>query len=384
MKQCNVCQSNLSHLLYHSESGRSLTSLATVYQGVTEVYICHCCGHIQSAEIENVSDFYDHDYDILVGSEEEDQLYEIREGRVVYRTEHQIATLRHKLRLPRNAKILDYGCAKSSMMRALLEQDDLQVQPYLFDVSDRYIPFWEKFLSNEQWAIYTLPTSWMGQFDAVTSFFSLEHMTQPQQAIQNISSLLKLGGKIYGIVPHVFTNTADLIVVDHVNHFTHASLQYLLQSNGFKVIEIDSQAHRGALIFLAEKQKEIFHTNVPYQTIQNVIADAEKIADFWKQASKRLADYEQQIGQSVWAIYGAGFYGAFIYSRLQKNKQVVCVVDQNPFLQGKEMNGLPIVSPDQLPLEVDVLWVGLNPTTAKQTITSVPAFAARSLKIFFL
>lgn len=384
--QCNVCNVRLEQLLYATEAARSLTSLATFHEGKTHVYFCHQCGHVQSAEIENIAGFYDHEYDILVASEEEDQLYEVVDGENIYRTEHQMRTLLEKVDLRPGAKVMDYGCAKSATLRALLEFG-VAIDPYAYDVSDRYIPFWEKFLPPEQWATYAFPQCWDQHFDLVTSFFSLEHMSQPQLALRNMHRALQPHGKIYGIVPNICSNTADLIVVDHVNHFTASSLHTLLQTQGFDVLDIDVTSHRGAFVFLAEKKNEPdFSKTIPaLSQVQEIYLKAQSIAAFWVDAAARVRAFEATLSPTKkLAIYGAGFYGAFLASSLQQAERVICVVDKNPFLQGKKLNQIEIGAPASLPKEVDTLLVGLNPIYAKEQIAKVAEFHARSLTYFFL
>jgi hypothetical protein len=84
------------------------------------------------------------------------------------------------------------------------------------------------------------------------------------------------------------------------------------------------------------------------------------------------------------AVYGAGFYGAFIVSCLKEPQRVVCHLDQNVYLQGRELNGRPILTPAQLPKHIRNVWVGLNPTHAHKIITQVEVFSARQLSFLFL
>jgi SAM-dependent methyltransferase len=386
MMKCNLCSNPLADKLYESGTARSLTSLCTVYDGPTQVYFCNGCGHVQSVEIDNIDEYYDSDYDILVESEEEDQIYEVLNGVNIYRTEHQVGTLLDKIELPPGTKILDYGCAKSSTMRALIGKNP-GLRGYLFDVSDRYIPFWKKFLSEDRWATYAIPQTWDGQFDVVTSFFSLEHMARPQDALRQISRVLRTNGIFYGIIPNVFTNTADMIVVDHVNHFTRVSLNYLLRSNGFEVLELDGSSHRGALIFKARKEPShpvAEDAPVPKE-VREVFEEARRIAQFWKDIGTKVMDFERLIpAVERLAIYGAGFYGGFIASCLQNSERIVCIIDQNPFLHGKKRNGVLVVSPTDLPGEIDTILIGLNPRHAKKLIDDIQAFKARNLNYFFM
>lgn len=383
---CNLCNAPLAQQIYQSGANLSLTSLGTAYQGVTQVYFCSQCGHMQSAEIKNIDDYYDRDYDILVASDDEDQIYEIKEGHTIYRTAHQVRTLIEKNMLDLDARVLDYGCAKSSTMRALQERN-IGVRPYLFDVSDRYIPFWEKFLTQDRWATYHLPIEWSGHFDMVTSFFSLEHMAKPQDALSNIHRVLKDSGVLYGIVPYVFTNTADMIVVDHVNHFTEISLRYLLETQGFGSIEIDTRSHKGALVFSAKKGSKPNLAGIyPSQSdLESTQKKAAQVSTFWATAGDRIRAFEATIqpDQRV-AIYGAGFYGMFIATCLRHLDRVECVVDQNAFLQGKVINGMTIVSPIDMPAEISTILVGLNPAHAESVIEDISVFKNRNIEFFYL
>jgi len=383
---CNLCNKPLTDKIYESESARSLTSLCTLYDSPTQVYFCHECSHVQSIEIANIDNYYDSDYDILVESVEEDQVYEVINGSTVYRTEHQVKNLLDKVVLSSGINILDYGCAKSSTMRALIVKRP-DIQAHLFDVSDRYIPFWENFLSDDRWATYVIPGSWDGVFDVVTSFFSLEHMAHPQDALSNIFQVLKPKGIFYGIIPNVFTNTADMIIVDHVNHFTDVSLTCLLRNNGFEDIEIDDKSHRGALTFKARKEADrSADDNVPAPSeIKKVFDETIKVAQFWKIIGSKVRDFERSIQSNErLAVYGAGFYGAFIASCLQQPERIACVIDQNSFLHGRKINGASIVSPIELPDDIKVILVGLNPAHARKLIEEIPEFNRRQLTYFFL
>lgn len=334
----------------------------------------------------NTDDYYDHDYRILVESEEEDQIYQVLDGIVTYRTEHQVQILLDKVELPSGAKILDYGCAKSSTLRALTgKRPDLCA--YLFDVSDRYIPFWQKFLPEERWATYVLPGTWDEQFDLVTSLFSLEHIVHPQQTLQQIYRMLKTGGTFCGIVPNVFTNTADMIVADHVNHFTAASLNYLLINNGFGNVEIDAQSYRGALVVTARKCSP--HTAPPAfpgaDEVKRIFSDADNVAQYWRDTAIRIKSFEAALeARQRVAIYGAGFYGTFIFSCLLHPERIRCFIDQNPFLQGRKALGLDIISPGQLPDEISVIMTGLNPAHAGRQISEISAFKNKPLTYFYL
>lgn len=373
------------HLLYEMRSGLALTSLGEAYPASTRVWACRHCSHVQTDEMAQVEQYYADQYNILCASEEEDQVYEMRDACPVYRTEHQLLVLQNKLSLAAGARVLDYGCAKSSTMQALRSvRADLQI--HLFDVSENYRSFWERFLPEACCATFKPRAEWADSFDLVTSFFALEHIVRPLETLQAIFQLIRPGGYFYCIVPNVMTNIADLIVVDHVNHFTDLSLLHALRQTGFEVEEVDANSHRGAFIVVARRPQTVkpWNYSVPTDVCQR-LKELESIASFWKGAADKVIAFAD--GLSVdhrVAIYGAGFYGSFITACLGGAERVVCFVDQNPFLQGRTLFGRPVVSPSELDEAVDTLLVGLNPAYAGRIIADISAFKARALRCFFL
>lgn len=386
LPSCYVCGHPECQVLYQSQGDRSLTSLCQVHPGATLVYVCGRCGHCQSDVMNDVEAYYDAEYDILVDSEEEDQIYEVVDGTPVYRTEHQVRTLLQKLPMNGAVDLLDYGCAKSSTIRTLCATSPA-VTPHLFDVSARYIPFWEKFASSDHWAVNTPRPEWESHFDVVTSFFSLEHIPSPARSLAEIARLLKPGGSFYCIVPNVASNIADLIVVDHCNHFTAPSLAYLIEDAGLELREIDAHAHRGAFVLVASKPDGTARApeSDAMAQVPVVLAELAEIADFWQRAADRVREFEAAlpIGEPI-AVYGAGFYGAFIAANLAQPARIACFVDQNPFLQGRLLDGKPILAPADLPASIRAMLVGLNPAHARRIIDDIPTLRARQLDYFFL
>jgi 2-polyprenyl-3-methyl-5-hydroxy-6-metoxy-1,4-benzoquinol methylase len=385
---CNVCAAPLTHALYESVDTSSLTSLCQVRSGATRVYACGRCAHLQTEEMADAASFYESDYDILVNSEEEDQIYEVKsDGTQVYRTAHQVKVLLDKLPLPSGARILDYGCAKSAMTKSLLVQRS-DIQPHLFDISSRYIPFWKKFIEPGCWAVHETPSAWQGYFDVVTSFFSMEHMVQPEVSVRKMAAMLKPGGALYCIVPNVATNVADFIVLDHVNHFSAPSLMYLLRGVGLVVESIDETAHRGAFVVVARRLDEAgeiaLHADF-YNEVQDWLFRFQGMASFWSNAAERIRSQEALLPPDTeTAVYGAGFYGAFVVSCLKEPQRVMCHLDQNAYLQGREINGRPILLPAQLPKHIRNVWVGLNPAHARQIVSQLDALKDRSMSFLFL
>lgn len=380
---CNVCGTKLIEPIYTSTNNVSITSLCQVWPVSTTIFFCSCCGHVQTAEETNLADYYAENYKILLDSEEEDQIYEVCNGKSIYRTDHQVEAFFSLVTPPENARILDFGCAKSGTLRRIVERRS-DIVPHLFDVSDMYLPFWGRFVKPENWAIFTTKNSWNSHFDLVTSFFSLEHAADAQGTVKKIASLLKPGGMLYAVVPNIFTNIADLIVVDHINHFTETSIRFVMQAAGLSILNIDSDLHTGAFVILAQNDG-VKAAEKHQELVPSIGPLVERMVAFWKSASGnvRAFELEQALGKRA-AIYGSGFYGTFIGTCIQNVSAIDCIIDQNPFLQGKRLFDKPVVSPDDLPPQVEVMYVGLNPVTARNTIGAVASWANSKLTFFYL
>jgi SAM-dependent methyltransferase len=382
---CNVCGHALGAPVYTSNTGMSVTSLCELEVIDTRVFFCHQCGHVQTPQLADVHDYYSNDYKILVDSEEEDQLYKVVDGRMIYRSEHQAGTLIDVVDIPTNARVLDYGCAKAATIRRLKEQRP-DVDVHLFDVSDMYLPFWEKLTTLNKWATFTPQAQWLtGYFDLITSFYSLEHMPKPAESVDTIAKMLAPDGRFYVVVPDWQTNIADYVVVDHVNHFSPQSLAQLMVRAGLHVEMVKAELHDSALVMVA--RKPALDQPVAQLVPENLGAleqRAVEVANYWSSFQERVQAFEQCARDAglAPAIYGSGFYGTYIASCLKNLPAVSCFLDQNPFRQGKTLMGKPIVAPADLPPSVGALYVGLNPARAKTEIEKTQALSQRQLTLF--
>ena len=253
MARCNLCENELAPPLYVGPEARSLTSLCAIVPGRTIVHFCGQCGHLQTQPLPALPAYYDSQYRILLDSEDEDQLYKITNGRKIFRIDQQVRTFLEKVPLAPAARVLDYGCAKGASAKKLL-QFRPDISAHLFDVSSMYLPFWERFAREDQWGTHELKPRWQASFDAVMSYFVLEHVAEPVAVARRMAGLLKPGGVLYGLVPNVLANSADLIVADHVNHFSRPSLEALMERAGLRLVEIDGQAHEAGWIVTARKE----------------------------------------------------------------------------------------------------------------------------------
>ena len=371
MSTCRVCQKKLSQPDYLT-SAPSITSLSTLLDVPTEISVCRDCGHVQSPDLPNVQAFYDHDYRISLQSDDHDQLYATEPEGPVFRTTHQ-AKLLLSLDMPHGSKVMDFGAAKATTLRLLLSfRPDLK--PYVFDVSDDYRAHWAGWVSQNAQATYSLPETWAEKFDLITAHFVLEHVTDPVAVLTSLRHCLAPGGRLFLTVPDPISNPGDLLVADHLNHFVPASIGRMLVLAGLKEVPYSGDCFIGAHVVVASIGQQ--KLNLPASP-QIVLA----ALDNWQTL---LSDIEDQViaaGDGPIAIYGAGFYGALFSAQI--NVGVICFLDQNPHLQGRTINGLPVFAPEKCPEEIAIIIVALNPSRARTILSETQAWLPQGAKMLY-
>ena len=364
MNACRVCASrDIRHVF--SFPPPSLTSTTGALPVGTDVAVCDACGHAQSGDLPDIDAFYGSEYRISLGSDDFDQIVTGPSGSPIYRTELQAKVAIERLALAAGDRILDFGAAKATTLKRILAlRPDLN--GFVFDVSDDYRLAWQGWVDETNCATHTIPATWDGSFTAVTAHYVLEHVTDPVAVMRKLRGLLAPGGRLLVSVPDVLSNPGDLIVVDHLSHFTCNSMARALTMAGFTDISIDRDgALPGAILCIASCATS--STPLADQATANV-PQLDAIAAFWTGARQRMAARGQEMRGRPSAIFGAGFYGAWIATTLGAEAGVLCFADNNVHLQSTELFGLPIVKPADLPRAVEVVYVGLNPERARDIV----------------
>ncbi|MFN3869435.1 MAG: class I SAM-dependent methyltransferase [Hyphomicrobiaceae bacterium] len=364
---CRACDAPL-HSPILSLTPPAISSIARLHPVPVSVSLCAACGHLNSPGIPDALDYFDTEYQFSLESDDHDQIYDVIDGRPRFRTAYQSELVERSCALCDGAKVLDYGAGKATTLRMLLDRRP-DIEGHVFDVSRDYQTAWNTWLAPERQATYELPENWGRRFDVVMSLFAFHCIPDPVRAFADIARVLKPGGQFFMLVPDVLTNPADMIVAEHVNHFTPSSIRASLARAGMSAERIDRSAFRGAFLVVA-RLDESTGTRAS-RTGRSTAADAaaRSIAKFWSGSGTLLADKVAALADRRVAIYGAGVYGTFIASRIRHLCEIVCFVDRNPHLTGTQHLGVPVVAPDNFPTSIDTVFAGLNPVLAHQAIS---------------
>jgi 2-polyprenyl-3-methyl-5-hydroxy-6-metoxy-1,4-benzoquinol methylase len=378
---CRICGTNIDYPVLDLPAP-ALTTTNEQVPVCTQVYVCADCGHVQSPDLPDFAEFYDTRYKYSLASEEYDQLCEIRDGVSLYRTDVQAAVVLDMVTPRVGGSILDYGAAKAATLRKICARRP-DLSPHVFDISEDYRSSWAAWLPSEAMATYTVPASWQGRFELVTAHYVLQHVRCPVETLRTLSKLLAPRGRIFFSTPDWSTNTGALLVAENTNHFTEVSVRRLAREAGLTIEAIDTTSLPCTFAVLCRASGD---EEVPVETreVDTVVAHARSIAAAWPDAIHRL---DAQIFANRYrhaAIFGAGFYGAFIFTRTIGRTRIASCVDNNRHLWGKTIFGIPIAPPDTLPSATDVVYVGLNPARARAIAASVPALQRPGLDLVFI
>ena len=216
----------------HSTSARRLYSIGGVSEELVECESCGLGSIFPMPDSDRIQSFYPAEY------------YGEPTAKFEPLVEHGVR-LGAKMRvksfvgdLPSGSKVLDIGCGRGVMLRALLdlghEAHGVEITPEAASGADpgaqiRIAPELAKAGYEEN------------AFDAVIMWHVLEHLPHPEQTLVEIRRILRPGGRLILAVPNFGSLQSQRTANDwfhldlprHLYHFTPETLQRLLASNEF-------------------------------------------------------------------------------------------------------------------------------------------------------
>jgi len=370
--RCILCDSNRLNEVVVPNNWKGMSSDVQPYRKAYALWVCAQCGHIQK-KIDNewltvIADIY-RNYVIYPLSDGKEQVV-YKDGRAVSRSKQLLFEVQKRVMLPDTGKMLDIGCGNGAMLQSF---------------SDLY-PNWE-LAGHELHDIYQetvlrIPrvlNFYTGtleeieeRFDVITLMHVMEHITTPYEFLEAAKNLLTENGMLLIQVPDYASNPFDLIVVDHASHFTQATLDYMAQRAGFEIVQ---------------QASHLLNNKEWTQLLSPVQGNAVAEVDFAEQTN--LDDVQNRIrwlsevlktGEEVLkgsgGIFGTSTAGTWTQANIAAT--ITCYVDEDPNRQGNQHNGVNVLAPDSLPVDL-VVYVALPNTIALPIATNVAERLNRSL-----
>jgi hypothetical protein len=164
-------------------------------------------------------------------------------------------------------------------------------------------------------------------------------------------------GRLFVEIPNVLTSPFDLLIADHLLHFSPAHLAYLASRAGFEVAILRDDLLAKEITMLARRGGTLLARPTPARTRAVVQASLAWLSAVLAEA-RRLAASAETFG-----IFGTSISGMWLYGALRQ--RVAFFVDEDASRVGNSFEGVPILSPAQAP-SGSTVFVPLHPDVARR------------------
>lgn len=353
--RCDVCLSAKTSSIFKSKKPLSITSDLRVWQNGVEVFQCKNCGHVfKSPPKKELNNIYQ-SYKLFEDTDQEDQAIFIQGLAPKSRSKLLVESLPALVRLPKSGKFLDIGCNKGFLLR---EFSDNFHNWKLFghEVSDYYATFIKKipgfgnFYSGDLRKIKE-------KFDLVSMVHTLEHIQNPEKFLSKVRRLLKVSGFLLIQVPNYSLNAFDILVFEHISHFSPETLEQLLINCGFEVVVKSTQIVPKELTFVSRRKKRDYNGDLKFAPF--LLRVAEENIKFLKKFEELVMSAKNR---SPLIVFGTAEVGTLTAGLL--NSQFDFFVDESPWRIGKKHLGILIKHPKVLNSEDNVI-LAMAPIVAR-------------------
>ncbi len=336
-----------------------VTSDVKPWPRVSNFLICGGCGLLHkrtTAEwFQDVDAIYG-DYEAYHQGQGAEQSVRQEEGSELSpRSALLVAFARDELALPPSGRLLDVRCGDGALLRSFAAEFPTW-ELIGVDRSEsgadavQAIPGVERFVVGS-------PADAPGRYDLISLVHVLEHVPAPLAFLSEIASKLTPEGAILIDAPNFATNPFDLAVVDHVMHFSLATLRELSHRAGYKLRAYSASLIRkehAALFTLADVTESVGgRASRAPDSAASAVSLLQGLATW---LPKRFAD--QEIG-----ILGTGIAATWACQQLPNG--AACFVDEDPHRSGKLYMGTPVVDPADVSDDLTI-FVAQPPSMARE------------------
>ena len=337
------------------------------------LFVCNHCGLVQKTTdprwLEEIRDIY-LNYEMYHQSASNDQaVFDPASGRPRGRCEVLAQHLLESGRIPRSGALLDVGAGSGAMLGAF---STVCVDWKLFglDLDNRKenalkaIPRFDR--------LYTVPAEELPrQFDLITLIHSLEHFTEPLRMLQTLRDKIAPGGQLFVEVNNAAITPFDLVVADHLCHFTPQSLTHMMQRAGFRVTAAQTDWVNKEISLLAEpcRENRATVTDEPQTALARTKRDIAWLA--------RMLEHARGSAGADFGIFGTSVAATWLASGI--GDAVRFFVDEDPSRKDRRHMGRPILRPADVPAKA-VVYLAFLPavsTAIAKRLSDLPfSFAA--------
>jgi 2-polyprenyl-3-methyl-5-hydroxy-6-metoxy-1,4-benzoquinol methylase len=351
-----------------------VTSDCRPYPPGGRLFICMHCSLVQKLadqrwmdEIAGIYATYDM-YKQACGAEQ--AVLDPSSNRFELRSDLIVRYLAAKVGFRDGMKLLDVGCGTGVTLEALAKAPgELRLFGLEFDERNlerlRRIRGFERLYLG---ALGDIPAT----FEIVTLVHAVEHFPDPAGTLGDSLGRLSADGTLFVQVVDSPNNPFDLVIADHMGHFSATTLSAVAFKQGLEVLALDDNLVRRELAMIARRRA----TGSPEPAAETMATDflfaernLEWLRTVLREASHAAANHPKLglFGSSVAATWLAGALG----------DAIDFFVDEDPSRIGRRHLDRPIVAPQDVPGDAAV-YVGMAPVSAEAVLKR---YAKSSLKL---
>lgn len=360
---CLICKAPRLLAVGEFSSLPRITSDCREFASGGELAVCENCAMVQKIPdarwLGEIAAIYGDYAAYSIAGGEEQLVLDPRSGEPRKRSEVLVSALRDTGELPESARALDVGCGHGVTLTAL----------------GKAFPAWKLFgheideskkeallkIRNFQ-QLYTGDFSAIERdFDFVSMIHSLEHFVDPLETLKSLRKVTKPDGRLFVEVCNVEENPFDLLVADHLTHFSPATLAFAVRQAGFAVSRVASDWVKKEISLLATNRAG---REIPDSAGGSSGRDVHaRISAAVSWLNALITDARATAANSTsFGIFGTSIAGTWLAVAL--GDKVRFFVDEDPNRVGKEYMGKPIFSPQTVP-EHSTVFLALAPVLAK-------------------
>src|SRR5882672_574777 len=337
-----------------------VTSDCRPFPGGGRLFLCRHCSLVQKVpdqrwmdEIASIYASYEM-YRQADGAEQ--SVLDPATNRFELRSNLIVRYLESRLGLPAGTSVLDVGCGTGVTLEALARVPNAQ-RLFGLEFDERNLARLSRIRGFDRLfrgALAAIPR----RFDLVTLVHALEHFPRPAQALQDAAGKLEEGGALFVQVVDSPRNPFDLVIADHMGHFSASTLRTVAQDQGLEVSIVDANLVRRELAMIAR--------NRPAGAAAPV---AVVVPDDFEFAARNLRWLQAVLRESAEAasryphfgLFGSSIAATWLADAL--GDRVEFFVDEDPARIGHHHLDRPIYAPRDVPSGAGT-YVGMAPLSA--------------------
>ena len=272
-----------------------------------------------------------------------------------------IKHLERKITLPAHADVLDFGCGRGSALRTYSES---YPEWALFgaELSTQSLALLQEIPGFRQ--LFTCPPGEIPvHFDLVSLIHALEHVLDPVGILRQLSTRLKEAGVLFVQVPDGGKNPYDLVIADHLLHFSLETLALASRQAGIEIFELSDAVLPKELSLIGRSGGP----GAPTTRLPDSKIAIERVGNQidWlfaqMKAATAISDSSARFG-----VFGTSISATWLAGVLGSDRLLFFVDEDAGRIGGRHMER-PILGPDQIPDDADV-FVPLIPNVAESIV----------------